>query len=57
MIKPLNFFYLAGLKPRNNQQIVPYEQGPTVASWALYMTQTIHLQNNSKTPTLRMITL
>ena len=56
MTKPLSFLYLAGLKPHNNQPVVTYEQGPTVTSWALYMTQTIHLQNNIKTPTLRMIT-
>ena len=56
MIKPLNFLYLAVAKPRNNQPVVPYKKGPNITPWALYMTQTIHLQNNIKTPTLRMIT-
>ena len=56
LLKPLNFLFLAGLKPCNNQPVVPYYQGPTVTSWALYLTQTTHLQNNSKKPTLRMIT-
>ena len=56
MIKPLNFLYLAGLKPRNNQLVVPYKKGPNITPWALYLTQTTHLQNNSKKSTLRMIT-
>ena len=52
----LNLLDLAVLKPHNDQPLVPYKWGPTVTSWTLQLTQTNHLQNNSKTPILRIIT-
>ena len=57
LTEPLNLLYWAELKPDNNQTVVPYKQVPTLTSWTLYMTQTTHLQNNIKTPTLIMIKL
>ena len=56
-LKPINWLDLSVLKLNNNQQVVPYKRGPTVTSWKLHLTQTIHPPNNSKTPTLRMIKL
>ena len=55
MLKPINFLDLLGLKPHNNQPVVTYKQGPNVTLWKLHLTQTTYLQNNSKTPTLRII--
>ena len=57
ILDPLNLFDLLGLKPDDNQTVVTYKRGPTVTLWTLHLTYTTHLQNNSKTPILRMITL
>ena len=48
---------LSRLQPHNKKPVVAYKRGLTVTSWRLQLTQTIHIQNNSKTPTSRMITL
>ena len=43
LLELLNLLDLEGLKPYNNQPVVPYKQGPTVTSRILHMTQTTHL--------------
>ena len=55
LLDPLNWFYLALLKTHNNQRFVTYNHGTTVTKWTLLPNHSIHIQNDSKTPTLRMI--
>ena len=57
MFDVIGFLYLAVLHLHQNQPVVPYKQILTVTSQTLQLTQTIHLQNKSKTPILKVITL
>ena len=61
-MNPLNCLDLAVSKTYSNKPVVTYEHGPStykhgpsVKQPTLHLTQTKHIQNYSKTPTLRII--